>query len=79
MTTTYAELTAEDKARIEALWDEYSSRSFMRTTPEHMSACIANDIWPVDGRKARKVDSNRWAAVLTYLVFSGKIGCHFPA
>ena len=69
---TYSELTTEDKARIEK---EFAALVNPPSTSDgsHLSAWIAHNIWKTDGYKNRAVDSNRWAAVLTYLVFTGKL------
>ena len=68
----YADLTPEDKAHIDK---EFEALTQVPSTGDggHLAAWIADNIWKVDGKKCRKVDSNRWAAVLTYLVFSGKL------
>jgi hypothetical protein len=70
--TKYSELTQQDKERIDL---EFYNLTRISSTGDggHLAAWIADNIWKIDGHKCRKIDSDRWAAVLTYLVFSGKL------
>ena len=74
MPTTYTTLTDDQKARIKARAREL----FMAQTSQsqdfgHFAAWIANDLQPFNTEKATIKDAEFFAAVLTYLVFSGTV------